>query len=100
MEATAAAPRPDPCGPRALWAHATAAERATVLAVAVVLVVITVLASLDHAVLPVVLVGDAVVLARLRAVLRRRRREDDRIRDEAAHGQREIERWLASGEVA
>ncbi len=70
-----------------------------VLAV-VVLVAFTVLASLGHAVLPIVLVGDAVVLARLRTVLRRRRREDRRIRDEATRGQRELERWLASGENA
>lgn len=91
---------PDPGGRRALWAHVTAAEQVAVLAGAVVLVVFTVLASLDHAVLPVVLLGDAVVLARLSAVLRRRRREDLRIRDEAARGQRELERWLASRETA
>lgn len=102
MRAMASGPRPDPYG-RALWGHATARQRMVVLCCAVVLVVCAVLASLDPAVLPVVLamlVMDAVLLTRLREVLVRRRLEDRRITVEAARGQRELERWLAFGEHA
>lgn len=102
MHAVASGLRRDPQG-GVLWAYATARQRAVVLGGAVVLVVCAVLASLDPAVLPVVvamLVVDAVLLARLRTVLLRRCVEDRRISDEAARGQRELERWLAFGKHA
>ena len=88
---------------RALWAHTTARQRVAVVSGAVALVVCAVLASLAPAGLPVVLavlVADAVLAARLHALLLRRWRDDRRISDEAARGQRELERWLAFGEHA
>lgn len=102
MKAMSSGPEADPDA-RGLWAQATARQRSGVLGGAVVLVVCAMLASLEPAVLPVVLimlVMDAVLLARLRTVLLRRCHEDRRISDEAARGQRELERWLAFGEHA
>lgn len=102
MQAMTSGPRPDPDG-RALWAHATTRQRTAMVAGGVALVVCVLLVWLDPAVLPVVvamLVVDAVLLVRLRTALLRRRHEERRVSDEAARGQRELERWLASGEHA
>lgn len=98
--------RPGPgCGRhgRALWVHATARQRTSALVGGAVLVLGVGLASLDPAALPVVLallVLDAVLLAQLRTSLLRRCREERRISDEAARGQRQLERWLSFGELA
>lgn len=97
------APRRHRCGARALWAHATAAQRAGTVGGAVLLAVGLALVALDPAALPValaVLFVDLVLLARLRVVLLRCRQQDLGVRDEAARGQVELERWLASGEHA
>lgn len=91
------------CGARELWAHADLRQRSTAVAAAVLLVVLAALASLEPAALPAaaaVLSAVGVLLVRFRTGVQHRCRAERRISEQAARGQAELERWLASGEHA
>ena len=103
METSGRRRRDARCGVPALWLHASPHQQCGAVAAAVVLVVLAALASLEPAVRPAaaaVLVVEAVLLTRFRARVRRWRRREQRLAQEAARGQRALEAWLASRERA
>ena len=89
----------DRAGIGALWRHARAAEQAVAVGAAVMLFVLATLAVLEPAmILPALLtlVVQAGLLVAFRRKLRPALRHERVVREEAARGIDELERWLAS----